>query len=122
MSISNRRAGLLYLQFDGVMQEAKGDFTYNLGNPKREPLIGADGTHGYKETPQVSFIEGAITDSQTLKLDELTTIDGATITLNLANGKTIVLSNAWYAGEGSPSTAEAEIGVRFESRLKAQEL
>jgi len=122
MANPNRRAGLLFLQIDGVMQEAKGDFTYNLGNAKRDPIIGADAVHGYKETVQVSFIEGAITDARTLNLDKLTNVDDATVTLELANGKTIVLSKAWFAAEGSPSTGEAEIAVRFESRSKAQEV
>ena len=49
-------------------------------------------------------------------------MDNATVTLDLAIGKTIVLSNAWFAGEGSVTTGEAEIAVRFESRHEGQEV
>ena len=111
-----RRAGLIQLQITGKIQDAKGTFTYNLGRPKREAIAGSDGVHGFKETPQVAFIEGAITDRGNLDLDALVTTKDATVTLSLANGKTIVLSDAWYAGDGTVNTEEAEIAVRFEGK------
>ena len=119
---NNRRAGIIHLKINGEMQDAKGDFTYNLGHPIREEIIGSDGVHGYKETPQAAFIEGAITDRSDLKLADFVTIDDGTVTLELANGKTIVLSEAWFAGEGSGTTGESEIAVRFASRKQAEEI
>lgn len=118
---NNRRAGRVYLKIDGTQYDAKGEFTYNLGNDLREAIIGADGVHGYKETPQVAFIEGAFTDRSDIDVDTLQQADNITVTLELVNGKTIVLSNAWFAGEGSITTGEAEISVRFESRRKGVE-
>ncbi len=118
----NLRAGKIYLKINGELYEAKGDFTYNLGKPSRAAIVGADGIHGYRETPQVAFIEGAVTDSPDLDLAALSTVDDATVTLELANGKTIVLGGAWFAGEGSVTVGEAEIAVRFESRREAQEV
>lgn len=111
---SQRRAGLIQLQIDGMIYSAKGNFTYNLGLPKREAIVGADGVHGYKETPQVPFIEGEITDWATLELAQLVATADATVTLKLANEKTINLQHAWYAGDGTGNTEEANIGVRFE--------
>jgi hypothetical protein len=64
-----RRAGLLQLKVNGEIQDAKGEFTYDLGQPKRTAIIGADGVHGYMEEPQVAFIEGKITDRGTLDVD-----------------------------------------------------
>lgn len=122
MAANNLRAGKIYVKINGDLKDAKGDYTYNLGKPKRDAIIGADGVHGYKETPQVPSIEGAITDAPNLSLADLTTVDDATVTLELANGKTIVLNNAWYAGEGSVTTGESEIAVRFESRQEGQEV
>jgi hypothetical protein len=78
--------------------------------------VGADAVHGYKEVPQVPFIEGKITDSSDLDLAELCDVVDATVTLELANGKVIVLRDAWYAGEGTVDTDEGEIGVRFEGK------
>lgn len=118
---NNRRAGRIYLKIDGEMHDAKGSFSYNLGQDKRDAIPGADGIHGYKETPQVPFIEGAITDRGDLDLEAMCRQDGVTVTLELVNGKTIVLANAWFAGEGTVTTEEAEIAVRWESRTPATE-
>lgn len=117
----NRRAGIIHVKADGQVVEAKGNFSYGLGKPKREAIIGADKVHGYKETNQVSYIEGATTDSVDLDLAALLEQDDVTITLELNNGKVITLSEAWFAGEGKASTEEGEIEVRWESAKEAIE-
>ncbi|MBK68024.1 MAG: phage tail protein [Rickettsiales bacterium] len=119
--MANRRAGIVYIKVDGNQYDAKGNFEYNIGNNIREAIVGSDGVHGYKEMPQVPFIEGAITDSIDLDLKSLQQSDEATVTLELGNGKTIMLENAWYAGEGTASSEEAEIPFRFEG-LRGEEL
>jgi hypothetical protein len=119
---NQRRAGLIHLQIGGETQDAKGEFSYNLGHPKRDEIPGADGVHGYKETPQAAFIEGAITDRDTLDVKTLVTGKGLTVTLELANGKTIVLHNAWYAGDGNVGTGEGEIQVKWVSSVQAEEI
>jgi hypothetical protein len=110
-----RRAGIIQLQANGVSYDAKGSFSYNLGRPKREAIIGSSGVQGFKETPQQAFVEGEVTDSATLDLDDLTGLTGVTVTLQLANGKVIALNDAWFAAEGTGNTEEANIGIRFES-------
>jgi hypothetical protein len=109
-----RRAGLIQLQVQGQIFDAKGNFSYNLGQPKRETMIGSDGVHGFKETAQAAFIEGAITDSGTLDLKSLATGKDLTITLTLGNNKVIVLKDAWYSHDGTASTEDAEIPVRWD--------
>jgi hypothetical protein len=113
----NRRAGTLSLKVNGVIHNAKGNFTYDLGAPKREAIVGPDGVHGYKEEHKAPFIEGAITDRGDLDLAALFKLDGALITLELANGKGIALSEAWFSGDGTASTEEAEVPVRFEGKI-----
>lgn len=112
--MGRRVGGILQLKVDGELFQAKGEFTHNIGSPKREGVVGADEVHGYKETPQIPYIEGAVTDSSDLDLESLTTVDDATVTLQLANGKVVVLREAWYAADGAVSSEEGEIEVRFE--------
>jgi len=114
--MSQRRAGILFLKVNGQIFDAKGNFTYNLGVPKREAIVGADQVHGYKEMPQAAFIEGELTDSRALDLVALCKIDDATATLELANGKIVVLRNAWYAGDGNVQTEEGNIVLRLEAK------
>ncbi len=111
---NQRRAGLIQLQVNGEIFDAKGSFSYNLGRPKREAIPGADGIHGYKETPQVAFIEGAITDRGSLDVAALVSGKDLTVTLTLGNDKVIVLRDAWFAGEGTGTSEEGEISVRWE--------
>lgn len=120
--MSNRRAGLLEVKINGEIQDAKGNFTYNLGKPKRDTIVGADRVHGYMEKPQASFVEGELTDSGTMDVKALASIDDATVTLTLANGKVVVFRNAWYAADGNVQTEEGNIQIRFESPSEAEEI
>ena len=61
-----RRGGIISFAINGETQLAKGNFTYNLGAPKREGIVGMDRPHGFKATPQIPFIEGEITDAGTV--------------------------------------------------------
>lgn len=118
---TQRRAGIIFVKVNGQQYDAKGDFSYNLGAPMREGIVGQDGPHGFKETPQIPFIEGEFTDRSDMDLEALLKVEGATVTLELANGKVISLKDAWYAGEGTVNTGEANIGVRFEG-MQADEI
>lgn len=117
-----RRGGIIQLQINGVLYEAKGNFTYGLGNPKRESIVGSDSVHGYKETPQAAFIEGEVTDRLSLDLTTLLTAENATVTLTLANSKVIVLRDAYQVAEGTGNTEEGNVGIRFESKGKGEEI
>lgn len=113
---NQKRGGIIQVGADGVQFDAKGEFEYNIGRPKREAIIGSDGVHGFKETPQVSRVAGKATDRGDLDLAALVSITNATVTLQLANGKTVVLREAWYAGDGTGHTDEGEIDLVFESK------
>ena len=117
----NKRAGKIYFKVDGAQHDAKGSFSYNLGKDKRSGIAGTDGVHGYKTETQIPYIEGAITDSKALDLEKLVELDGVNVTLELANGKTILLRDAWYAADGKGDSDEGEIEVRFEG-LSAEEV
>lgn len=121
MSSKNRVGGMIALKVNGDTLYAKGNFTYNLGIPRKEGIVGADRVHGYKETPQIPYIEGEITDRREISMEALRKIDEATITLELANGKVIVLRQAWEASEGTGNTEEGNQEVRFEG-LSAEEI
>lgn len=117
-----RVGGIIFIKVDGVQYQAKGSWTYNLGKPKREAVVGSDSTHGYKELPQVAFVEGVITDSSEISAESLVGVVGATVTLELANGKVISFRNSWFAGDGNITTEEGEIAARFESKAQGEEI
>ena len=106
-------AGVIELKVNGEIHLAKGNFTYNLGKIKAEMMIGSDGVHGLKGTPQAPRIEGEITDRGDMSLEDFVTLREATITLTLANEKVIVLERAGYTGDGDAQTEEANIQAVF---------
>lgn len=112
----SRLAGVHTLQVDGVTVNVVGNWTYNLGVAEREALVGPDGVHGYKETNRVPFIEGEIRDRAEIDIKALASTSGATVTLGLANGKVIMLRNAWAAGEWTGNTEDANLPARFEGQ------
>lgn len=118
--MAKRVGGVMFLAVDGQRWDAKGNFTYNLGRPKREAVVGSASVHGYKEMAQTPFCEGEITDVGSIPLDQLLGVTDATVTIELANGKVFVLRDAWYAAEGTANTEEGNVEVRFEG-LSADE-
>ena len=113
MTDPNRVAGVIEFQINGTVYKAVGSFSYNLGQPMREAVVGHDSTHGYKELPQAPFIEGEVRTIQGLKIKDLLNVKNSTVTLKLATGQTIMVSDAWFEGEGTGSTEEGVIPVKF---------
>ena len=109
-----RIGGILYVRVNGELVQAKGSWSYNLGASKREAMVSTTGVAGYKEEPQVPYVEGEVFHQAGLDLQALQRITDATVTLELANGKTVVLREAWYAAEGTGSTDEGGVEARFE--------
>lgn len=115
--MSTRRGGIIELKVAGELQECKGNFTYNLGAPQNESIIGSSGVTGYKSTPQAAFIEGMLTDSPSFSMSQLVGMTNVTVHLKLATGKVIVMSNAVYTGSGNGTTDEGELEVKFEAEF-----
>jgi hypothetical protein len=110
-----RVGGTIFVKVDGVQLRAKGSWTYDLGAPTRKSVIGSDGVHGYSETPKAASLEGDITDSQNIDLYAFQNITNSTVTLSLANGKTVVFPQAFYAGDGTAQTEEGTAKMKFEA-------
>lgn len=113
--------GLIALKIDGAVYNVKGSVAYNLGIDKREAVVGAERIHGFKVTPQAAYAEGEISDRGDLNLKDLVSVSGATVTIELRNGKVIVLRQAEFTGEGTANTEEGNIAFRFDA-ISAEEI
>lgn len=111
-----RIGGVIRVKANGQTISAKGEFTYNTGQLKREMIPGVDEVHGYKEEVQVPFIEGMTSDLPDLDTEAIKNMRDATVILEANNGKTVVLRDGTYCAEGDTTTAEGEIQLRFEGR------
>lgn len=108
-----RVGGIIEVQKNGEILKAKGGFKVNLGRPKREEVINANGTIDYTETPQAPSIEGELTDSAGLDLDALVKGKAETITVTLATGKVFAMEDCVFAGDGDLNTEAGNIPVRW---------
>jgi hypothetical protein len=113
MANPNRVGGVLAFTIDGVSYSARGNFKVTPGTVKREAVTGQDGPHGYTEMPITPSIEGEFTTRQGLSLTALEGIVDSTITAQLANGTTYVLSQAWTESAFEVETAEGKFGAKF---------
>lgn len=113
--MGNRLGGTMHLRVNGESYSAKGNFEFG-GGDERTGVAGADEVHGYTEKKTPFFIAGAITDKGDLDLELFWSFDNATVTIDHGNGRTIVLSDAWFAGPRKGSTEEGEIECRFEGK------
>ena len=111
---NNRIAGVAYVKYDGRQLPIKGSWKVGFNKLKREGIAGQDRVHGYKEAPDVPFLEGDVSTTQEVSVPGLLAITDATVTLEAANGKVYVLRNAWTANSYEIETEDGKIGVRFE--------
>ena len=110
----NRLAGVAYVTVDGQDYMLAGDLSYSTGKVKRESLVGQDQVHGYSEAPRAPFISGSFRDSGSLTVDSFNSMTNNTVTLELANGKTIVGRNMWTVDAQEVKTQEGTFEVKWE--------
>jgi hypothetical protein len=109
-----RVGGLLSLAVNGTRLDAVGSFDWNDGTPQKTGMVGHDRVHGYQELPVIPFIEGEIRVTPELDVKAIKAARDVTVTLEIPSGQVVVLRSAWYAGEGTASTEEGNMGARFE--------
>jgi Phage tail tube protein len=111
--VSGVSVGTAYFKVNHVQYALAGDMKISTLERKHEALVGMDGS----VAPQVQFqspmIECTIRDRADVDLTALQSIEGATVTVELANGTTWELSQAFYTGDGELDAAEGGFQVRF---------
>ncbi|WP_261840950.1 phage tail tube protein [Aliamphritea ceti] len=107
-------SGRIFFKVDGQQYSVSAGITYNLGRPKRESGSDSSFEHHFKEVAQVPYISGELFDNKSLDVAKFLDLDNATITAELATGKSIVLRNAWQTGEGEVNAEEGKIPFKFE--------
>ena len=70
--------------------------------------------HGYTELPIVPSIKGDISIGNQLSLETLEGITDSTIQVQLANGRTYVLTQGWVTSAFDVDTVEGKVEVTFQ--------
>ena len=112
----SKLGGVFYLKIDGKLYQAgEGAFTFSVGGLKREAKLSSSGVAGFIAKPTVPYCEGELILSKDLDFSELLKAENVTVTLELYNGKTFILSEAFFVGEGEAST-DGTVKIRFEGK------
>lgn len=112
--MAQRIAGIAYLKVDGAQYPLRGNFTVSPSPVERTGIAGQDYVHGFTELPRVPFIEGDVSLVPGLSIEAVGAIVNATVTAELANGKTYVLREAWCKAAFELQTHDGQTRVRFE--------
>jgi hypothetical protein len=109
-----RVAGIAFLKVDGEQYPLRGNFTVSPSPVERAGIAGQDRVHGYSELPRVPFIEGDVTLVPELSIEDVDAVTNATVTAELANGRSYVLREAWCKSALELNAADGLTRVRFE--------
>lgn len=108
-----RIAGVCYIKLDGEQLEVKGSVEVPLSSTMRETQMGANGPAGFSEMAQRPFIKLTAFFPPNFPIEKVTESTDLTVTAELANGKTYVLSQAWMEGEGTVSNDDGTTELEF---------
>ncbi len=114
--VSERVGGKISLKVNGMVYRSRGKFSCSLGKSEKKAVMGHSGILGYSEETKPGYIEGEIVDSQDFLFSDLDKEKDVTVTVTLANGKTICLKNAYFCNPDGLTldTEEGAIKVRWE--------
>lgn len=113
--------GRIAIKSNGKSFEAAGEFKYGGGVDKRVAVMSTNKVVGYTTEPTVPFIEGEIYRLDN-PIDDFSSIDNATITLELADGRSFVLYEAWTVNEKGLEigTKDGKLQIRFEGKRRME--
>jgi len=111
---AKRIAGVVYFKIDGEQLECTGSLQVPLNTKVRETVMGQTKIAGFKETLRPGFISGAFAFDAEFPIEKVTDGEDLTITAELANGKTYVLSNAVLVDESDVANDDGTVEMRFE--------
>jgi hypothetical protein len=111
---TNRLAGIAYISVDGVSYMLAADASYSVSRIERESLVGQDKVHGYSEKPKPGHISATLRDAGGLSVAAFNAMTNTTVTLELANGKTVIGRNMWTVEAQEVKTSEATFEVKWE--------
>lgn len=109
-------AGTAFFKVDGVQYALQGNAQVNFSKVNREAMVGADGVHGYRETPMAPSIAITLTRTPEVSLATLARVTDSTITLDASDGKVYVLTEAFQSGELSYAVLDGTLPVTFTGR------
>jgi len=114
--MGQRFAGVAFVMVDGNQLPLRGNFTVSPSLVERTMIAGQDHVHGFQELPRVPYIEGDISTTPDVSLEDLEAQVNVTVVAQLANGKQYTLIDATCKGGFEDNTRDGQVRVRWEGQ------
>jgi hypothetical protein len=112
--MAQKFAGIAFLFVNGDQLSLRGNFTVSPSPVERTMIAGQDGVHGYQELPRVPYIEGDISTTPGLLLENIDGQTDVTVVAQLANGMQYSLIGASCKAALEANTRDGQVRVRWE--------
>lgn len=89
---------------------------------KRDPLVGLDGEVAEQITRQAVWIEASLRYSRNWDLSTVTSGRGVTVSLDMADGSSWEMSNAFYSGDSEVDVKDGKVAARWHAQSMRQVL
>tara|TARA_R110002074_G_scaffold253081_2_gene425066 strand:- start:13704 stop:14072 length:369 start_codon:yes stop_codon:yes gene_type:complete len=103
--------GTAYLKVDGKQYALRGSFVISIDKSEREGVPGMDGPHGFLEKPRMPQISAELSFTDGLSPDELRNMKDVTVTADLNNGHSAMLSEAFTTTPHEFDASEGKVSV-----------
>lgn len=107
-------AGQATITVDGNNYSTDGEWDILIQDEQREAFPDALGNINYKIENKLSMISGNLFLTSDLNPSEVTSGTNVTVIVTLITGRTAVLSQAIYTGEGNVTTVDGKMAVQWE--------
>lgn len=111
--MGKRKAGTCFIKVDAEQLEVSGGVEAPINDVKREPILGATGVVGFKETPIAPYVKVTAIVGDDFPIEKLKTSTAMTVTAEFANGKVYTLSGAWLASESALKNDDGTTELEF---------
>jgi hypothetical protein len=104
------------LYINGTIYSSDGEFSANILTFKREAVVTAEGDVCYTEEPVPSTISGNLFLTDNLNPETVKNMVDGTVQIVLRTGKTVMLTQAFYSGDGAVDVKAGTMAVEFTGR------
>ncbi len=117
MSMTRPIGGVADVNFNGQVLLFRGDMTWSFQKFEKKGIAGRDGrVHGFTSDPKIPFIEGSYTYDGAVTIAQLEAVTGASISVELGDGRQLVLRDAYVAGSIEAEGDDGKIKIRWEGQ------
>jgi len=114
------KVGAGKIRVNGQQLRVADEIRFMPSDEKREPLMGIDGNLAQQVTYQPVWIEAQLRYTRDVKWNDVFKAENATVTLELVDGSSWEMAEAFYAGDSEVEVKDGKVAARWVARKLSQ--